>query len=338
MTGAGISSMPSPDLFFQGANAYQLSAALKAAVELDIFTAIGEGNSAPDTIAKRCGASTRGVRILCDFLAVRGFLTKNDGAYRLTPDSSLFLDRRSPAYLGNAANFLVHSSFVDSFKNLAAIVRRGAVLESDGTLNPDDPIWVEFARSIGPMQRLQAESLAALLDGNAAKLKVLDIAAGHGHFGIAIASRNPLAEIVAVDWSNVLEVAKENARNAGVSERYRTIAGSAFEVDLGRDYGLVLVTNFLHHFEPATIETFLQRARSSMAPDARLVAVDFIPDENRVEPAVAALFAMTMLGTTPAGDAYTFSEYKKMFENAGFRSLEMKDLPPSPQRVLVATI
>jgi 2-polyprenyl-3-methyl-5-hydroxy-6-metoxy-1,4-benzoquinol methylase/predicted transcriptional regulator len=337
MTGAGISSIPSPDLFFQGANAYQLSAALKAAIELDIFTAIGEGNSAPDTIAKRCNASTRGARILCDFLAVRGFLAKTDGAYRLTPDSALFLDRRSPAYLGNAANFLVHSSFIDNFKNLAAIVRRGGMQEN-GTLNPDDPIWVEFARSIGPMQRLQAESLAALLDGNAAKLKVLDIAAGHGHFGIAIASRNPLAEIVAVDWSNVLEVAKENARNAGVSERYQTIAGSAFEVDLGRDYGLVLVTNFLHHFEPATIEIFLQRARASMVPDARLIAVDFIPDENRVQPAVAALFAMTMLGTTPGGDAYTLSEYRKMFEDAGFRSLEMQDLPPSPQRVLIAKI
>lgn len=338
MTTPPQQKMPTPDLFLQGANAYQLSAVLKTAVELDVFTAVGEGNSTADRIASRCGASVRGIRILCDYLSVQGFLTKNANGYELTQDSAVFLDRNSPLYLGSAAKFLVHSSFLDTFKNLTEIVRRGAMTHGNDTLSPDDPIWVEFARSLGAMQRLQAESLAMFLSGNPGPLKVLDIAAGHGFFGIAVASQNPQAEITALDWASVLEVAKENALEAGVSGRYRTVAGSAFETDFGGLYDLILVTNFLHHFDPATIGRFLRKAKAAMSPVARLVVVDFIPDENRTEPPIAAAFAMTMLGTTPAGDAYTFSEYKEMFAEAGLSSLEMHSMPPSPQRLLIARV
>ena len=85
-------------------------------------------------------------------------------------------------------------------------------------------------------------------------MRVLDIAAGHGLFGIEIAKANPKAEIVALDWENVLTVAKENAAAAGVSDRYQTIVGSAFDVD--RNYDLGLLTNFLHHFDTPTCEAY----------------------------------------------------------------------------------
>jgi methylase of polypeptide subunit release factors len=101
---------------------------------------------------------------------------------------------------------------------------------------------------------MPAELMAGLVDpGGKQKLKILDIAAGHGLYGIAFAKRNPQTQIVALDWANVLEVAKENARKAGVLDRYSTIAGSAFDVDFGEGYDLVLLTNFLHHFESANL-------------------------------------------------------------------------------------
>src|ERR1700686_1534618 len=93
--------MPTPELFFATAQAYQQTAALKAALELDVFTAIAEGAESADSIARRCRTSERGMRILCDFLVIIGFLTKNrqTHGYQLTPDRAMFLDRRSPAYL-----------------------------------------------------------------------------------------------------------------------------------------------------------------------------------------------------------------------------------------------
>src|ERR1700741_3924614 len=91
---------PTPERFFNAINAYEQTEAIKAAIELEIFTAIAEGNTTAATIAKRCGAAERGARILCDFLTINGFLTKEGTQYALAPDSALFLDRRSPAYVG----------------------------------------------------------------------------------------------------------------------------------------------------------------------------------------------------------------------------------------------
>src|ERR1700760_1542299 len=106
MSSAGTPQQPTPERFFGAINAYQQTEAVKAAIELEIFTAIGEGNTTVPTIAKRCKASERGVRTLCDFLTIHGFLTKN-GQYGLAPDSAVFLNKTSPAYLGGAIEFLL---------------------------------------------------------------------------------------------------------------------------------------------------------------------------------------------------------------------------------------
>src|SRR5580658_7795782 len=100
---------PTPERFFSAINAYQLTEAMKAAVELEVFTAIGEGNASATMIAKRCNAAERGVKTLCDFLTIHGFLTKQDAQYALASDSALFLNRHSPAYIGAAIEFLLTS-------------------------------------------------------------------------------------------------------------------------------------------------------------------------------------------------------------------------------------
>jgi 2-polyprenyl-3-methyl-5-hydroxy-6-metoxy-1,4-benzoquinol methylase len=338
MSSAPQAQSPSPTLFFDTMNAYQRSAALKGAIQLDVFTAIGEGNSTAPAIAGRCQTSERGMRILCDYLVIIGFLTKDGHEYRLTPDSTAFLNRRSPAYLGTAERFLASSTLVDAYKDVAAIVRKGGeVFSAHGTMDPEHPVWVEFARSMAPMMAMPADAIAKLVGApSGATWKVLDIAAGHGLFGIAIARQNPNATIVAVDWPNVLEVAQEHAASAGVSQRFQPLPGSAFEVEFGDGYDLVLLTNFLHHFGPATCETLLRKVNAALKPGGRAVTFEFIPNEDRVSPPTAAAFSMVMLGTTEAGDAYTFSEFDRMFRNAGFGRSELHALPPSPGQVLIS--
>ncbi|HUS06406.1 MAG TPA: methyltransferase dimerization domain-containing protein, partial [Bryobacteraceae bacterium] len=98
---------PNPAIIFETLNAYQRSAALKAAIELDVFSEIGRGSRTVDEIAKGVHASARGIRILCDYLVVIGFLSKETDRYALTLDSAMFLDRSSPAYFGSTANFLL---------------------------------------------------------------------------------------------------------------------------------------------------------------------------------------------------------------------------------------
>ena len=337
MTELSEHPQPTPGLFFETMNAYQRTQALKAAIELDIFTAIGAGSRTPDALARGIEASERGVRILCDYLVVIGFLTKEGKQYGLTADSATFLDRRSPAYLGGAVKFLASPFLTRGFSDVAALVRRGGMTSAEGTLAPDHPVWVDFAKAMAPMMAMPAQLIAELAKARASRVgKVLDLAAGHGLFGTALAKADPSAVIIAQDWAGVLEVAKENARAAGVSDRYRALPGSAFDVDYGVGYDVALVTNFLHHFDVDTCVKVLRKVHSALAEDGLAVALEFIPDEGRVSPPTAATFSLMMLGTTPSGDAYTAAELDQMFRDAGFSSSEVQPLPPTLQHVVIA--
>ncbi len=335
---AQAARQPNPSRIFQLLNAYQMSAALKAAVELNVFTAIGEGLTAADQIAQRAGAAERGIRILCDYLVIMGLLTKNDSRYALTPDSGTFLDRHSPAYLGTVVRFLNAPEFIQAYSNLTEVVRKGRTLMSErGSMEPANPLWVEFARSMAPLMAVPSEVIAEMAGPEAGEpCRVLDIAAGHGLFGIAIARRYAQAEIVALDWPSVLEVATENSRKAGVESRYSTLPGSAFEVEFGTGYQVVLLTNFLHHFDPATCEGLLRKVHAALAPGGRAITLEFVPNDDRVTPPEAASFSMIMLGTTAAGDAYTFAEFERMFRNAGFQRSSLLRPENMPESVIVS--
>ncbi|MFN2531175.1 MAG: methyltransferase [Pyrinomonadaceae bacterium] len=315
-----MAPQPSPQLFLQTINAHQKSEALKAAIELEVFTAIGEGKSTTAEIADRINASERGTRILCDFLTIMGFLEKHNNRYKLTADSEVFLDKRSPAYLGNATDFLLSPMLTDGFKSLTEAVRKGGTASSgEGTVSAENPIWVKFARGMAQMMAMPAEQVAKMVDPTAdKKLKILDIAAGHGLYGIALAKNNPHAEVVAVDWPQVLDVARENAEKAGVASRYSTIEGSAFDVDFSTGYDVVLLTNFLHHFDVPTNETLLRKVYRALADGGRAATLEFVPNDDRISPPDAAGFSLVMLSGTPSGDAYIFAELEKMFANAGF--------------------
>jgi 2-polyprenyl-3-methyl-5-hydroxy-6-metoxy-1,4-benzoquinol methylase len=211
--------------------------------------------------------------------------------------------------------------------------------DGEGSISAENPIWVEFARSMAPMVTPSAEEMARVLDAAAGKKeKVLDLAGGHGMFGITLAKRNPNAEIFAQDWGPVLSVATENARAAGVGARHHLIPGNAFEVELGTGYDLVLITNFLHHFDPGTNERLLEKVRASLAPAGLVATLDFMPNEDRVSPPRAAGFGMMMLGMTPGGDCYTFREYEQMFRNAGFSSNELRTLDTGGHSLMLSRI
>ena len=336
MAVAPANQQRSPLQFFDTTNAYQRSEAIKTAIELDLFTAIAEGNTTATVLAKRCGAAERGVRILSDFLTINGFLSKNNGAYALTPDTAFFLDRRQRSYIGSATTFLLNEELRTAFARLTDAVRRGGKATDADPLEPDNPVWVQFARAMMGIQFLPAELLAGTVAEGGPVTKVLDIAAGHGLFGIAVARRNPAAHIYAQDWKNVLQVAQENALAAAIGERYHLLPGSAFDVDLGSGYDLVLLTNLLHHFNSATCEGLLCRVHAALAPGGRLAIAEFVPNEDRVSPPAAAAFSMIMLAMTPEGDAYTLSELQKMLRNAGFASAEHRRLEPTPQSAVIA--
>src|SRR5664279_4399791 len=273
-----------PGIVFETLQAYQRTFALKAAIELDIFRAVGEGPGDVASIARHASASERGTRILCDFLVISGLLQKVDGHYKHTASSAAFLDPTSPHCMATIAHFMSIAAMREPYEQLAEVVRNGrTVMPGEGSVEPENPIWVEFAQSMAPMMAPMAGPLGAIvLEGRTGPMRVLDIAAGHGLFGIEIAKQNPQAQIVASDWARVLEVAVENAHNAGVADRYQLLAGSAFDVDYGGPYDVVLLTNFLHHFDVPTCVALLKKVHASLKPGGIAATLEFVPNPDTV--------------------------------------------------------
>ncbi len=321
---------------FDIALAYQKTAALIAAIKLDVFTVIGAETLSLDDLASKTGASNRGLRILCDFLTVIGFLEKQDRRYRLTRISRTFLDDSAPLAMGKIIDFIAAPEILELFLNdPASYVRRGG---SSGLANisPDHPIWVRFAKAAAPFAATTAKRVAAHIAAMPElPYTVLDVAAGHGLFGIEVAKKLPEVLVTALDWHQVLEVAQANAEEAGVADRFRGLPGNALEMDWGGGFDLILLPNFLHHFDFATCVSLLRKVKKNLASGGQALGIDFVPNEDRVSPPVPAMFAFWMLATTPGGDAYTTGELYDMARAAGFRGVTSRPIAPTPQSLIV---
>jgi predicted nicotinamide N-methyase len=320
---------------FDAAMAYQRTAALVAAVKLDIFTAIGSGTTTSDDLASKIGASARGLRILCDFLTVMELLKKKDSNYRLTHAARILLDGSSPFAMGSIVDFVAAPEMLALFlEDPASYVQNGRS-KGPSNVDPDHPVWVRYARAMVPFAATTAKLVAGYVRAFPIPPKtVLDVAAGHGLYGIEVAKALPNAEVTAVDWEGVLAVARGHAEAAGVGHRFHTLAGNALNLEWGH-FDLILLPNFLHHFDAETCTSLLRKVKSSLASGGGALAVDFVPNEDRISPPVPAMFAFWMLASTPGGDAYTARELDEMARNAGFRAATTRPLPPTPQNLIV---
>lgn len=332
---------PTPERIFGTLTAYQASAALAAALQLELFTHVAAGNETLGALARETKASERGLRALCNHLVAHEFLEKHGERYRCTSESATYLDRRSPAYMGSIAGFLNSPGLVHCFDDALGAVKRGGTVDPEGgTTAAENPVWVDFALAMQPMARAFAPGLADVVCRGGVPERVLDVAAGHGLYGIEVARRSPTSEVVFQDWPNVLAIARRNAECAGLGARAHYLGGSAFEVDLaqlpGKGFDAVLVTNFLHHFERERCVELLARCRAGLAGGGRVAVLEFALEDDRVTPPQSAAFDFVMLATTPRGEAYTVSEYGRMFVAAGLARPERHDMPLSGHTVLVA--
>jgi SAM-dependent methyltransferase len=155
---------------------------------------------------------------------------------------------------------------------------------------------------------------------SAGPIRILDVAAGHGLYGLALAARNPEAEVYALDAPQVLRVAAKNARKAGVGKRFHRIPGDAFKVAFGGPYDLAITGNIAHHLEPAANIELFRKCRAVLKPKGKLILLDFVVNDDRVSPPAEAGFAIHLFATGSC-DLYTFREYHGMLRAARFRGI-----------------
>jgi cyclopropane fatty-acyl-phospholipid synthase-like methyltransferase len=220
----------------------------------------------------------------------------------------------------------------------AAVVRKGGTVLGDAghLVAPDHGDWATYARTVAPMMARSAEFLADLVTASGDRItSILDIAAGPGQNGIALARRLPDAKVAAIDWPSVLQVARENAQTAGLGDRWQSLPGSALETPFAGPYDVVLVVRFLHLLAPQVCEGLLRRVHAALSPGGRVVALQITLNDDHVTPPFAAMMNFNVLATTPSGQVHTVAELEALFRSSGFERLEWRPLPDSDEQAIM---
>ncbi|KAG5189455.1 S-adenosyl-L-methionine-dependent methyltransferase [Tribonema minus] len=346
----------SPKLFIDTANAHMGSAMLKAAVELNVFTAIaavtrkGEAPPTAARVAEACRCSERGMRILLDVLTAEGFLVKSVSSrpmytYKLTPSSGKYLDRASPSCLADSVSWFCGDDYVKPlWTGLVDSIVTGSATAA--TRETAEARRLTFARAMGPKTRSTAVKVAAAaLARGGARDRILDVAAGHGMYGVLLATQHgsgrdnghATSTLTAMDAAPLLAAAAPAAAAAGLrGARYAQLAGDPAALEWGyASYDCVIMANYLQTLGADAAAALLRKARAALAPGGRAYIVEALADEDR-ERGEGTLMALPLLALTRDGETRTFAEVHALCVAAGFAASEVVPLPNSTQTLVVA--
>jgi predicted O-methyltransferase YrrM len=315
--------MAKPTFFelMQTMRAFQEGRVLLAALELDLFTAVGGGNEA-GTIAGKLKTDSRATAMLLDALAAVGALTKSGPVYSNTPETRRYLTAASP---DNQRPALMHTVHVwKAWTTLTDCVRKGTAVQEPG-VDAHDQDWTEaFIAAMHSNAENTAGEVARMVGVEKVR-RLLDLGGGSGAYSIAFAKANPALTAEVLDFDAVLRIARKHIAAAGLSGRVTTRAGDMLRDELGQGFDLVLLSAICHMFGVEENKQLLKRCREALAPGGRVVIRDFILDPGKTSPKGAVLFALNMLVATRSGATYTEGEYREWLLAAGFRTVDRPD-------------
>jgi 2-polyprenyl-3-methyl-5-hydroxy-6-metoxy-1,4-benzoquinol methylase len=308
-----------PEAILQMLQGVQVSGLLSAGIALDVFSQLSPAALSAESVATRIQCPPRSTRILLDSLTALGLLTKSGPLYGLTPSAEQFLVRGKPTYVGGLTSIFSSPTMWSAFQRFADAVKNDGTILPEHAETPKNPFWEEFAKGSAAMAGPASQILDGLVSSFIAsrpKVRVLDIAAGSGIYGYALA-RHPNVELTSLDWPNVIAETKEWGTKLGVDpSRVRYLEGNLFEVDYQGPYDLVLLSHVYHHFDRATCLGLTQKVAKALAPGGRVAVQDMLVDGALSNPG-AVLFSSVMLVWTRKGESYSEGDYKQWLTDAG---------------------
>ena len=329
---AAAEDAPTPDRILQIAWGYAPPLILETALNFRVFDLLEEEPQSAEELARHSGASPRGLTAILNALVGLQFLARKGERYCLTPESAAFLVSTRPGYHGT---YFMHMTrqLIPRWLHLAEAVRSGRPVLAVNQEAIGPTFFAEFVESLFPLSYKAARLLGEHLEVPKATspISVLDVGAGSGVWGIALAHHSTQVRIRAVDWPVVLEVTKKMARRYGVGDRLQAVAGDLLEADFGRNHQIATIGHILHSEGRDRSRRLLQRVFNALAPGGTIAISEFMPNEDRTGPPNALIFAVNMLVHTEAGDTFTFDEVSTWLKQAGFKSPRLLDAPaPSP--------
>jgi ubiquinone/menaquinone biosynthesis C-methylase UbiE len=324
-----------PERLIQMAWGYAPPLIIEAAVRHHVFDELDKGPLTVDELASRTGASVRGLRSILDALVSLEFLTRSGDRYALAPESAAFLVSTKPAYHGG---FFAHISdnLIPRWLQLTDVVRTGRPAADQNGKMDAPAFFAEFVESLFPMSYAAAQKLGESLDISKATkpVSVLDIGAGSGVWGIALAQQSRQVRLRAVDWPKVLVVTEKMAQRSGVRDRITLVPGDMFEADFGTGHQIATVGHILHGNSPEQNLQLLRKTFAALAPGGTIAIMEFLSNDERTGPPAALIFSVNMLVNTEAGSAYTFPEISGWLRQAGFTNPRLLDAPAVSPLVL----
>jgi len=322
-----------PERIMQMAWGFAPPLILEAAIRNKVFDALDAGPMTINEVAAATGASPRGLRAIMNALVGFEFLkTNGDGKYELTPESATFLVTTKPSFFGG---MIAHTSrqLIPHWLQLTEVVATG---EPAGSVNRSDggeAFFQELVPNIFNMSYGAAQALASHLNYGASgpPVRVLDIGAGSGVWGIAVAQSSPRVTVTAVDWPGVVPIAQKTAAKFGLADRYGVIAGDLATADFGHDYNLITIGHILHSEGVERSKKLLGKCFDALASGGTIAIQEFLVDPRRTGPTMGLIFAVNMLVNTDQGDTWSFDEIAGWLKEAGFTNPRQIEAPgPSP--------
>ncbi len=310
---------------------YRGAQILFSAVRIGIFTTLLDQTLSSDALSASLDCNPRGMRILCDALTTLGLLDKEGDLYR---NSAVALEYLLPGSPKSKAAMMNHGArLYERWGKLYDVVKTGKPVsdnELDQRIASDDRA---FAKAMADVGRISAKQTAEIIDIGAAR-KMLDIGGGPGLYSIGFAQHNPGLHATVFDSAKTLEVAQENIKDAGLSDRVSTMPGNAFDDDFGGQYDFIFISNFIHIFSYDANQSLVKKCADALVPGGRICLKDFFLEEDRTSPEWSAIFAVNMLVSTEEGDSYTIKEAKQWLENARLEFKSMHEVASNSRIIM----
>ncbi|WP_348267645.1 methyltransferase [Edaphobacter paludis] len=326
-------SAVTPERIMQFAWGYVPPLVLESAIHHRVFDVLDSGPMTVKEVSVATGASERGLRAIMNVLVGLNFLSRGEeGRYALTPESEAFLVSTKPGFQGGV---LRHGSgqLIPKWLHLNEIVRTGKPVQAVNQEEDGSDFFQQFVVDIFPMSYPSARTLAKelALDETGAEVRVLDLAAGSGVWGIALAESSERVAVTAVDWGDVLPVTQKMVERFGLTDRFSFVAGDLMEADFGHGHNVATLGHILHSEGEARSRALLRKTFDALAPGGTIVIAEFLVNEERTAPLGSLFFAANMLVNTENGDTYSFEEIAGWLKDAGFTNPRLLDAPgPSP--------
>jgi ubiquinone/menaquinone biosynthesis C-methylase UbiE len=328
-----VTTPVTPERIMQFAWGYVPPLVLEAAIRHRVFDLLDSGPKTISQVHKETGASERGLSAVMHALVGMNFLAKDkQGVFSLTPESSAFLVSTKPGFQGG---LLRHGSeqLIPKWLHLNKIVETGNPVTSVNQEGAGSDFFAQFVNDIFPQSYPAAQTLSRHLreSGMSGPVRVLDLAAGSGVWGIAMAQESEKASVTAVDWPEVIPITRKTISRFGLAERYSFVAGDLLQADFGTGHNVATLGHILHSEGRERSRELLKKTFKALASGGTIAVAEFLVNADRTGPLNGLFFAVNMLVNTDSGDTYSFEEISSWLKDAGFVNARTLDAPgPSP--------